>query len=167
MDVDTFKKQYLPLHPKLFRIVLALVGNKEEAEDILQEVYGKLWSRRNELTAINNPEAFAVTLVKNSSFDYLRSSRANRHEEEVDNIVLAYESTPEKEFERQDELAYVKQLIEKLPENQKQVIRLRGLNGCSPEEIAEITGFTPTNVRTLLSRARKVIKEQYEKVYAL
>lgn len=167
MDVNTFKKLYLPLHPKLFRIALALVKDKEEAEDILQEVYEKLWNRRSELTAINNPEAFAVTLVKNSSLDYLRSSRANRHEEEIDTVILAYESTPEKEFERQDELECVKQLIEKLPENQKQVVRLRGLSDCSPEEIAEITGLTHTNVRTLLSRARKVIKEQYEKIYAL
>ena len=65
MDVENFKRLFLPLHPKLFRIAYALVENKADAEDILQDAYYKLWSRRNELTDIQNPEAFCVTLVKN------------------------------------------------------------------------------------------------------
>ena len=64
MDVENFKRLFLPLHPKLFRIAYALVENKADAEDILQDAYYKLWSRRNELTDIQNPEAFCVTLVK-------------------------------------------------------------------------------------------------------
>ena len=46
MDVENFKKVFLPLHPKLFRIAYALVENKADAEDILQDAYYKLWSRR-------------------------------------------------------------------------------------------------------------------------
>ena len=52
MDVENFKRLFLPLHPKLFRIAYALVENKADAEDILQDAYYKLWSRRNELTDI-------------------------------------------------------------------------------------------------------------------
>lgn len=77
MDVENFKRLFLPLHPKLFRIAYALVENKADAEDILQDAYYKLWSRRNELTDIQNPEAFCVTLVKNLCLDFLRSPRAN------------------------------------------------------------------------------------------
>ena len=62
MDVENFKRLFLPLHPKLFRIAYALVENKADAEDILQDAYYKLWSRRNELTDIQNPEAFCVTI---------------------------------------------------------------------------------------------------------
>ena len=67
MDVENFKRLFLPLHPKLFRIAYALVENKADAEDILQDAYYKLWSRRNELADVRNPEAFCVTLVKNLS----------------------------------------------------------------------------------------------------
>ena len=80
MDVENFKRLFLPLHPKLFRIAYALVGNKADAEDILQDAYYKLWSRRDELSDIRNPEAFCVTLLKNLCLDYLRSARAGRHE---------------------------------------------------------------------------------------
>lgn len=164
VNVNRFKEQFLPLHPKLYRVAYALVENKADAEDILQEAYCKLWNKREELAEIHNPEAFSVTLVKNLCLDFLRSPRANRHEEPVENLQLAYESTPDREIEKANELETIKELIERLPENQKRVLKLRGLSDCSMEEIEEITGLSAVNIRTLLSRARKVIREQYTKI---
>ena len=51
VTADIFKRLYLP-HPKLYRIAFALVGNQEEAEDIVQEVYSRLWERRDELAVV-------------------------------------------------------------------------------------------------------------------
>ncbi|MDL2221515.1 RNA polymerase sigma factor [Parabacteroides sp. OttesenSCG-928-N08] len=164
MDVKRFKALYLPLHPKLYRVALALVENRQDAEDLLQETYGKLWSKRMELSEILNPEAYAVTLIKHLCLDFLRSTRANLRQEEIhENIWVADGTTPATQVEKQDEVAYVEGLIAQLPDSQRQVIRLRGIGECSMEEIAEITGFSLVNVRTLLSRARKVLREQYDK----
>ena len=105
MDVENFKRLFLPLHPKLFRIAYALVENKADAEDILQDAYYKLWSRRNELTDIQNPEAFCVTLVKNLCLDFLRSPRANRRDADVtEAVTLSTASSPDEELERQDKV---------------------------------------------------------------
>lgn len=166
MDADSFKRQFLPLHPKLFRIACALVENKADAEDILQEAYYKLWNRRNELTDIQNPEAFCVTLVKNLCLDFLRSPRANRHEEDVaEAVTLSAGLSPDEELERQDQLKHIRRLIGRLPENQRQVLRLRGIEDCSMDEIEQITGLSAVNIRVLLSRARKTIREQFENYY--
>lgn len=167
VDANSFKQQFLPFHPKLYRIALALVGNRDDAEDILQDAYCKLWNKRTELKAVHNPEAFSVTLVKNMCFDFLRSPQANRYNEQIEKVNVAYDSSPDKEIERADDLETVKRLIELLPENQKQVIKLVGWEDCSMKEIEEITNFTATNVRTLLSRARKTIKEQYLKIKSI
>jgi RNA polymerase sigma-70 factor (ECF subfamily) len=72
--------------------------------------------------------------------------------------------SPETEAIEQDESKQIQRLIDKLPEKQRQVIRLRDINDCSLKEIEEITGLSSINVRVLLSRARKVVKEQYLKV---
>ena len=166
MDVDSFKRLFLPLHPKLFRIAYALVENKADAEDILQDAYYKLWSRREELANVLNPEAFCVTLVKNLCLDYLRSPRANRHDEDVaEAVTLSTDSSPDKELEMQDKVEHIRHLISRLPENQRQVIRLRGIDDCSMDEIEQITGLNAVNIRVLLSRARKIIREQFEKYY--
>ena len=167
MDVDSFKRLFLPLHPKLFRIAYALVENKADAEDILQDAYYKLWSRREELANVLNPEAFCVTLVKNLCLDYLRSPRANRHDEDVaEAVTLSTDSSPDKEREMQDKVEHIRHLISRLPENQRQVIRLRGIDDCSMDEIEQITGLNAVNIRVLLSRARKIIREQFDKYYA-
>ena len=167
MDVESFKRLFLPLHPKLFRIAYALVENKSDPEDILQDAYYKLWSRRNELADVRNPEAFCVTLVKNLCLDFLRSPRAGRHDEDVTEVVtLSTDSSPDKELEMQDKVEQVRHLINRLPENQRQVLRLRGIEDCSIDEIEQITGLSAVNIRVLLSRARKIIREQFEKYYA-
>ena len=166
MDAENFKRKFLSFQPKLFRIAYALVENKADAEDILQDAYFKLWNKRDELPDIENPEAFCVTLVKNLSLDFLRSPRANRREEEIESVfTLATDSSPEKELETKDKEQQIRQLINRLPENQRQVLRLRGIDDCSMDEIEQITGLNAVNVRVLLSRARKVIREQFEKLY--
>ena len=76
MDVESFKRLFLPLHPKLFRIAYALVENKADAEDILQDAYYKLWCRRNELADVRNSEAFCVTLVTFASIFFALPVRA-------------------------------------------------------------------------------------------
>ena len=78
MDVDVFKQRFLPFHPKLYRIAYALLDNKADAEDILQDAYCKLWNKRDELGDIQNPEAFSITLVKILCLDFLRSPKASR-----------------------------------------------------------------------------------------
>lgn len=166
MDADSFKRLFLPLHPKLFRIAYALVESKTDAEDILQDAYCKLWNRRDELAGIQSPEAFCVTLVKNLCLDFLRSAHANRHDEEItEAITLSTDSSPEKELETQDKIRQVRRLINKLPQNQRQVLKLRGINDCSLDEIEQITGLSAVNIRVLLSRARKIIREQFDKLY--
>ncbi|MDR1004687.1 MAG: RNA polymerase sigma factor [Prevotellaceae bacterium] len=165
MNGERFKREYLPLHPKLYRIALALVGSREDAEDLLQETYCKLWDKRDALPQVLNAEAFAVTILKHLCLDRLRAPRSRSGEAITDRLTPVHDHrSPEQTMVETDALHFVRQIIEALPEKQKQVIKLRELGDCSMDEIVEITGFTHTNVRTLLSRARRTIKEQYQKV---
>ncbi|MDD3036470.1 RNA polymerase sigma factor [Bacteroides sp.] len=165
MNVEVFKQRFLPFHDKLFRIAYALVENQADAEDILQETYCKLWNMRNELDNILNPEAFSVTLVKNLSLDFLRSPKARHNEgaETLERIIIASDSSPEKEQEERDDIRHIQRLIELLPTNQRQVLRLFSIEDHSYEEIEQITGLSPSNIRTLLFRARKFIREKFDK----
>jgi len=67
------------------------------------------------------------------------------------------------QIEAQDDLEYVKTLINLLPEQQKKVLVLRHYAGYSNEEIEEITGYNNVHIRVLLSRGRKKIRELFER----
>jgi RNA polymerase sigma-70 factor (ECF subfamily) len=161
VNVDTFKSRYLGFHPKLYRIAVALTGSPADSEDLLQELYAKLWSRRDTLETVQNPEAFAVALLKNLCIDFLRSPHGTPERRVgIDSATQAGAIDETRRLEEADELHRVRQLIERLPDNQRTVIRLRAMGDCSMAEIAGITGLTETNIRTLLLRARRSIKEK-------
>lgn len=164
MDAESFKKVFLPYHPRLYRIAYALTENSQDAEDILQDAYCKLWDKREEIRLVRNTEAFCVTLVKNLCYDFLRRPGKRRCEEDVEEWQMVVTISPEAEAIERDEIRLIRQLIDKLPENQRQVLRLKGIKECSLKEIEEITGLSAVNVRVLLSRARKIIREQYIKL---
>ena len=63
MDTESFKREFLPYHRKLYCVAYRLLENAADAEDLVQEAYLKLWDKREGLSVISNPEAFSVTLV--------------------------------------------------------------------------------------------------------
>ena len=164
MPASLFKQLLLPLYPRLQRVALRLLGNAEDAEDMVQEVYMKLWSKRDALPDVKEVEAYCVTLTKNMCIDRLRMAEVEK--EDVDEVptMLATTDDVEAQVERRDAVEQVKQIIETLPEHQQQVITLRDMEDCSFEEIAEQTGLTAVNIRMLLSRARRTIRERFKKL---
>ena len=164
MPASLFKQLLLPLYPRLQRVALRLLGNVEDAEDMVQEVYMKLWSKRDALPDVKDVEAYCVTLTKNMCIDRLRMAEVEK--EDVDEVptMLAATDDVEVQVERRDAVEQVQRIIGTLPENQQQVITLRDMEDCSFEEIAEQTGLTAVNVRMLLSRARKTIRERFKKL---
>lgn len=164
MPASLFKQLLLPLYPRLQRVALRMLGNVEDAEDMVQEVYMKLWGKREELPDVQNMEAYCVALTKNMCIDRLRLAEVDRVD--VDDVPLSLAAADDvvSQLERQDAVEQVKLIIETLPEKQQQVITLRDIRDCTFEEIEEQTGLTAVNVRALLSRARKTIRERFKRV---
>jgi len=165
MNSEEFKIKFLPFHKKMYRIAFRLLENSEEAQDVVQEVYVKLWEKRNEMNSVNNAESFCVVMIKNLCMDVLRSAR-NRSVP-FENVYIDNNESHSllNDFENKEALQVVEEIIKKLPEQQQLIFRLRHNDDCSLEEIEKITGLSSVNVRVILSRIRKTIKEQFHLVY--
>ncbi len=70
-------------------------------------------------------------------------------------LTAAQDVSQTDNLEVRDEVRQVKDIIAGLPEQQQRIVNLHDVKGCSYEEIERVTGLNPTNVRVLLSRARK------------
>ncbi|WP_165020749.1 RNA polymerase sigma factor [Dysgonomonas sp. ZJ279] len=162
MDVEIFKKVFLPYHQKLYRIAYRIIQNESSAEDIVQETYTKLWDKRNDLDNIENTEVFAVVILRNQCLDHLRKTKKNR-QTSYDYDIPETESLT-KQIELQDEVHHIRQLVDNLPEQQRQVMILKHWDSCTDEEIEQITGLSSGNIRVTLSRARKTIREQFKQL---
>lgn len=136
--------------------------NVQAAEDAVQETYLKLWDRRDGLDVIEQPEAYAVILLRNICLNQIRWRQEKKMvgfgADIVENISLSAQ------IEQNDEAAFLIQLIEKLPEQQKQIMSLRHCEDFTYEEIADMTGLDVKHLRVIISRARKTLREQFEKI---
>ena len=162
MNQSEFLKTVMPFKDKVFRLAKRLLVSTEEAEDATQELYFKLWNKKEKLKEYKSVEAFAMTMTKNYCFDRLKSKQAS-------NLKLVHSNYKEKDTsldkktDLNDSVSIVHQLIENLPEQQKIIIQLRDIEQYEFDEISKMLDLKPTAIRVSLSRARKTIREQLTK----
>lgn len=87
-------------------------------------------------------------------FDLLRSGKYTLSRQSVE-LAEVHNVSQADNFEVRDEAQQVRHIIARLPVQQQKIVTLRDVKGCSYEEIEQVTGLNATNVRVLLSRARK------------
>ncbi len=166
MKSSEFKLLVMPYSSRLFRMAYRLMNNREEAEDVVQEVYVKLWNMRQDLKNIKSIEALAVRITRNLCLDQLRRRKLNQEALAGERIEPpGRASTPEEEVERNEEIDLIHSLIASLPEPQRSLVHLRHLEGKEYEEIAEMVNMKVNAIRVSISRARKQMREMLEKNY--
>lgn len=161
MNANQFKKQFLPYHAKLYRVAFRLLGNSQDAEDMVQEAYLKLWKKRDELpNDIQNMEAYCITLIKNICYDAWKLSRLEEDDRPIEELNVPEDTNVAFDLERKDETNQLMKLISQLPEQQQQIILMRDVENRPYEEIEKVTGLSSVHIRVILSRTRKKIREQ-------
>lgn len=161
MNANEFKSLFVPYHAKLYRTAYSILRNVQDAEDIVQDAYLKLWNRRDELDVAVCREAYCVTLVRNLCMDFIRSSHSALEDVIDDERLCLSADDIGAEMEKKEENSRLRRMISELPEVQKKVMWLRDVNECSFEEIGKATGLNQVNIRATLSKARKRIREQF------
>lgn len=161
MDAITFKEKYIPYHQKLYRVAYRLLEDACDAEDLVQEAYIKLWNKRDELMVIDNSEAYCVILLRNLCLDFLRAKKSHLFQS-TENTIITDSNMLSDRIESIDEIKHIESIINLLPEQQRKIIKLRHFDDYSNEEIEQIMGLSSINVRVLMSRARKKIKELFK-----
>ena len=162
MDIQTFKIQVFPVREKVYRLSLRMLRCDAEAEDTAQEVMLKLWTMRHQLATYRSVEALAIQITKNICINKLRTRK--RSSNDAFDTMQESTPTPDLQLETADTMETVACIIERLPETQRMVIRLRDIEGYQPAEIAEILGCEESAVRMNLSRARKKVREEFFKI---
>jgi len=158
MNLEDFKRKVLPLKNKLYRFANRLLEDREEAEDMVQEVFIKLWNRRDKLDEYRSVEALAMVTIKNLCLDKLKS-RKIKSERMMDLKNEMIDSQQDQKKDLTDIIFKIHQIIQTLPEQQRLIIQLRDIEGYDFEEIAELLDMNENAVRVNLSRARKKIRE--------
>lgn len=157
MDIKGFNQRFVSLRPELEAVAKAMVGNEDDAEDAVQETLLRLWVRRDSLDNHPNPKALAIAALRNIIRDKWRKDQheATTGGEGIENVRI--ENPPN----FSDEMEVIRYIVDHLPTLQATVFRMKEIEGYDSKEIIAITGCSEANLRQLLSRARRKIREEF------
>ena len=158
MSHEEFSNMYLPFSSKMYALAYNILRNSDEARDCVQDVYAELWQRRNSIDRDKSPLPLVLTMVRNNCFDKLKG----KHTENNDLSDILLDNKTEDSINASSTLVEVMKMISILPKDQQTVLRLRTIDGLEIQQIEEITHFSRENIYTLLSRARKTLRDNFK-----
>ena len=167
-DKEAFIEAYDLYLNDIYRFVYFKVGDKEEAEDLTSCVFLKSWDhiQNNSITDYNTLKALFYKVARNLIIDhYRKKSRQNEvsYSDEQNAIDIADENQDIiKEVELANDIKNVETKIFELKDEYREVLILRYINEMSVNEIANILGKNKGNIRVLIFRALKALREVIE-----
>ena len=162
MSNITLIKAFNRWRNRFLRQAMRILPSEEDAEDVLQDAFVKLWMRADDIESENDALALTSVTVRNMAIDRYRSNKRHNIVDLNGNEIV--DEVDEGHVKTEEKLMAVNQIISQcLTKTQQQIVRLREHENNSFEEIGHILNMQPTAVRVQLSRARKAIREEYRK----
>ena len=139
----------------MFRLACSILGRSDEAQDMMQDVAERVLRKQDSLQEVENIDAFLTRSIRNACIDRLRRRK--------DTTPKIPEVPDDKSPDGWSDRQLVHRALARLPEKQRLAIHLKEIEGYSGKEIARILETDETNVRTILSRGRRALREIIEK----
>jgi RNA polymerase sigma factor (sigma-70 family) len=155
---------FLQLQDSLLGTLYYLVGNKEDAQDALQETFVKCWRHRQELPKIRNLQAWIYRIALNTGRDMRSAAWSVRRRQlaEEHAMLEAKVESPDEALERKEQVEQIRDAIVTLRPEEQEVFLLRQNGEMTYDEIADAmglpTGTVKTRMRLALSKLRKSLK---------
>lgn len=158
----TFEQIVLPHLDAAYNLARWLVRNGADAEDIVQEAYLRAFKFFGGYQG-GDARAWVLKIVRNTSYSFLEKNRPAELAEEFDEKIHAVNSeqpSAEAALLQSADSRMLRQALDELPVNFREVIVLRELEGMSYKEIAELTGVPIGTVMSGLARGRGQLRER-------
>lgn len=163
-DLKAFDALFQRYHKRLYAFLFSLLKSKEDAEELVQESFIKIWEHRETYLEEYPFSAYLFTIAKNAFLNQCRR-RINRKmvEEHFDMVNRSFEMAADEYVIYHQTKKIIDQVIEELPPKRKEIFKLRRIEGYTRTEIADNLGISIITVDSQLMKANKFIKEALEK----
>ena len=168
-DGRAFEQIVLQTERAVYNLAFSIVKKKEDAEDVTQETYLRLWRVASELKLEGSLKLYILKAARNLALDLIRK---NSRRDEIDTVILdsdgefeidiaddSPDSRPDASYLRKVEKETVLQSIEELPSAAREMIVLRDIEGLSYAEIGAMLGIAEGTLKSKLFRARERLRK--------
>ena len=159
MTATEFEHTVLPFCPEMLRTARSVLGNEDDAADMVQETLLMAWQEQH---SVREWRSYLMRSVRNRCLNLLRDSHPERYAEMPADYDPSETATPEALLIEQDARAALSRMIAALPPKAARVMTLAVYEQMSIAEIAAQTGETEANVRQILSRSRRALIDRHK-----
>lgn len=154
---DAFAKIFWFYAPRLSEYVISVIGNRETTEEIIQDVFVKVWRKRASLAAIRDFSSYLFIMTRNAAMTEIVKIAAELKKKKSYREWSVYANNETLTVEGEDNMRLVDQAIEKLPAQQQQVFQLGKRDGLSYQDIGREMQINPSTVKRYMYLATQSI----------
>ncbi|GAE87568.1 RNA polymerase sigma factor SigW [Acetivibrio straminisolvens JCM 21531] len=166
-NINSFEELITLYQGKLFNFLLKMTASREDAEEITQEVFIKVY---NNLYKYNNKWSFSTWIYRiaintlRSEYRKVKTAKNVDYYANVSELPANFSDYPELAYEIKERQREIIRLIDDLKEDQKTALLLRCMQNFSFKEIGDILGISPEAAKMKIQRAKQTICKKYEKL---
>lgn len=146
----------------LFRVAYSVLRSRNEAEDVVQDVFLRVLEHRHSLATVRDMRVWLIRIAWNLALDRKRRKRPEQLDDNFARSLVSGTLPADTAIEETQRFATVLREIERLPKAERHVLLLSALEELGPVEMASVLGRSESAVRALLSRARARLRERLE-----
>ena len=161
---QAFEKIYKLYSPRLYGNLFKLVKSESEAQEILQDVFLKIWSNRHSIDVEKSFRSYLFKIAENKVYDFFRKAARDKKKELALLGVASSEYMPVEDIMSSDaKIATLEKAIESLSPQRQQIFRLCKLEGKTYKEVSEMLGISASTISDHIVKATKSIRDYFEK----
>ncbi len=158
-DESAFRALYDSLYAKVYRFAYSLTKSRDQADDVVQETFIRLWTNRRDIDAAQSIDAYLFTIARRLVIDMMRSAGSDAALRERLWLRLELEDNTTEETILERNLAeHVAKVVAELPPQQRRVYQLSREQGLTHEEIAEQLQISKNTVKNHIISALRQIR---------
>ena len=168
-DEQAFEKLYRQHREALYHRVYKLIKSHELAEEIVQDVFVKVWLNHRDIVPSQDFSTYLRVIARNTVYDYFRRIASDQGKIEqmillVKNYVAA---SVESQLAHQEMQAHLDSILQKMPEKCREVYTLCKLEGRSYDEVAKLLNISKATVNNHIVKASRIVKANWKDEYFL
>jgi RNA polymerase sigma-70 factor (ECF subfamily) len=159
-DIQAFETLYHRYSVPVYQNLLKLLKSPEEAEELLQDIFLKVWDKRAALDIHSGFGNYLFAVSRNLVYDFFRKTQRDRHlHARIVSVAAEQYSHIEEKLLRYENENLLQQAVEHLPPVRQKVFRLCKIEGFSYEEVSRLLGISPSTISDHIVKATRSVKE--------